>query len=430
MPKISKIIIGLCLLFFTQTAHTKEFIDLTINTDPYPILTDKDGNITVQGKVDFAIYPEDTRMSELLDKLEDKSAEEKLKIPEFIVSQIFQAIQQKDLPAIYKCFTGEKDIARAKEHYKNVEYISNFFKDYTDITFRNRTYFGKKYSKIGYTCIGGPAGRTFPAWCFVKLVDGRYYVTRDIDYGSEVHIYGFLGGLHPWGRYPGDSFPHSDKEFMAELLFYDKDEDGREIKEHPISLSYNSAPYPPDHSLFVDKNRRKDEEAAFFYRAVDTFRKGSDKELLNIWHPDDREKISGLLETEANNIQTDIYQFRRYFEKIEDIYLVDRIYSSDGVIIYYEPIIEGKKGPLQTIIFKRSNEDYYLTAYIQGYRTYNPTQLLQSKYMLDSIKDRLEVRREKKALVTLVSKIVAVVLALIVLFFVIKGILRRKRITP
>lgn len=426
MLTILKLIIGLCLLFFSQSAFAEEILDYTINPDPYPILTDKDGNITVQGKVDFAVYPKDNKMSDLFEKLEGKPTREKFKIPEFVVSQKLLAIKQKDLSAIYECFS-KKEKSRAKEFYgEDIEYISKFIKDYTDLEFDNKSYFGN-YIRIIYDCIGGPEGKTFPAWCYVKPIDGRYYATRDIDdYEGGIHIFDFLSGMHPWNRCKRIPFKHSGKKFMVDLVFYAKDEEGREVKENPVSLSYNSVPYPPDHSLFVDKNRRKDEEAAFFYKAVETFRKGSDEELLHIWHPDKRKNISELLRKEKQNFRTDISQFRRYFKKVEDIYIVDKIYSSDGVIIYYEPIIKEKKAPLQTTIFKKSNRDYFLAAYISEYY---PTKLLQSKYILDSIKERLEERKARRKLLILLSRILAVMLALIAVFFIIRLILKKKTIT-
>ncbi|MBA3065845.1 hypothetical protein FP828_05095 [bacterium] len=396
MVTILRLVLGLFLLFFAPLVYADEIFDCIMNTDPYPILTDGDGNITVQGKVNYAIYTKEAKMSDLFKKTKNKSNRKKNKIPEYVVSQDFLAIKRKDVPAICKNFS-KKERPKAKKRYEEkIENISRFYKVYTDLEFFNKSYWGN-YNSIAYNCIGGPKGKTFPAWCNVKFVDGRYYVTRDIDdYKDGTHIFSFLDGLHPWSHGEEVLFKHSDKKFMVNLIFYAEDNKGREIKENPVSLSYNSVPYPPDHSIFLKENKINDEESAFFYKVVETFRKGSDEELLHIWHPDDRENIAEQLSSEKQNILTNITQFRWYFKKVEDIYIVDKIFSSDGVIIYYEPIIKEKRAPLQTIIFKKSNHNYFLAADIRGYREYSPIGLLQSKYILDSIKERLEERKSKR----------------------------------
>ena len=388
-------VIGLTLFFSNSLvcAEPGGILDYTFNSDPYSILTDKDGNITVQGKVNYAIYAEEAKMSVLFEKIKGKSTKTKLKIPEFVISQAFLAEQREDLPALYKCFS-KKERAMAEEFYgKDIKDVSKFIKGYSDLEFFNKSYFGN-YVRIIYNCAGGPEGETLPGWYYLKFVDGRYYVTRDIDdYKEGTHIFSFLDGLHPWNHGEKVPFQHSDKKFMVDLVFYAKDDKGREIKENPVILSYDSAPYPPDHSIFSEKSRVNDEEAAFFYQAVETFRKGSNEEILHIWHPDNRADIAEQLGDEKQNILTNITQFRWYFKKVEDIYIVDKIFSSDGVIIYYEPIIKEKRFPLQTIIFKKSTHDYFLAAYISEYST---TELLQSKYILDSIEERLAERKAKK----------------------------------
>ena len=391
MNNLSKIILLFCFyLLFFQPAYAEDIFKCTYSPESYPILTDKDGNIVVQGKIKFCVYPKDAKMSALFEKIKDLPEKEKLKIPEYLVAQEFLAIQREDLPAIYELFTQEEQ-KRAKEFYgEDIDSISRFFKGYTDLKFDCKSYFGN-YVRITYNCIS-PQGKTFPAWCYVKFVNGRYYVTRDIeDYESESRIFRLLSSNHPWDHYKPTPFKYSDEDFMVNLTYYAKDEEGNDIKENPVKLSYNSSPYPPDHSIFKEENRKDDEEAAFLYKVVKIFPEANDEEILNLWHPDDRKDISELLRREREeNVVTDIFQFRSYFEDIEDIYIVDKIFSKDGVIIYYEPIIKGKKAPLQTIIFKRDKGKYCLWS---GNSMKYPKSLLQSKFILQSIKERLNQRR-------------------------------------
>ena len=168
---------------------------------PFPILHDSNSAVVVAGSLPFGVYSAESTMSNLLPRLEELPDNLKYQYPEYLLLALFLNKKAGDLSAVTALYEPGDSVKRAQKQYTKIEKIAEELKTYNDLQLVDKSLFGP-YVNIGYYMLG-ENGKKFYWTETAKLVNGRYYLTYDI---NNLHIFTLLRSWRFRATYRGRTF--------------------------------------------------------------------------------------------------------------------------------------------------------------------------------------------------------------------------------
>jgi len=156
-------------------------------------------------------------MNNLLPRLEGLPDRLKYQYPEYLLSALFLTKKAGDLSAVTALYELGDSVKQAQEQYANIKKIAADLQTYIDLQFVNKSLFGP-YVNIGYYMLG-ENGKKFYWSETAKLVNGRYYLTYDI---NNLHIFTLFRSWRFRLTYRGRTFvsPNVEDMRLAIVIVY------------------------------------------------------------------------------------------------------------------------------------------------------------------------------------------------------------------
>lgn len=240
----------------------------------------------------------------LIPKFEAIPEDERWGYPEYVVIKYMQAWKAGNLEEAISFYEeGESRDKKRKLQTQSIETIQNFMKPLTRVVFIDKSYYGP-YVRISWVMSGvSSSGSTknqkgVPGYNYLKLVDGRYMLTMDVD---MTHLFDSVAGTYSRWKYRQRKSIHLNPN-VTDMDWFAIDSDSNIVLSKDMANVPGSFPvnhlkvYVKGEPLNVQLKSDKQvsglsDQMRFFESAVTKHQVGTESEVLSLWSGGRKENI-------------------------------------------------------------------------------------------------------------------------------------------